>query len=274
MGSKDVEQFEQCIARLFSLLYCTALQEISMTNEVGFTILRLDGFQIRSLQHLDKAERKFEIILHWIQRLIVKSSKSRVLDVPPGMICRVFQELSNGVKAVHETSNITQYPFPFAYAQVLNIMLIVHLFVTPTVCVWAIGGHWGAASITGITVFVLWSIYFVGRQIEMPFENDATDISVFDLQVEFNKKLTDLLHPLVKSPPEFDVRESRSWAVAVDGASYSLPATGPMQLTCIGMFGDGASSNKVPAPAPAPSPSETSRLVAPQDPDPLVVLEL
>merc|ERR1711920_439004 len=72
-----------------------------------------------------------EILIQWIQKLIINSSDSRILCVDPPILSRAFQEISRGAVNFNQLRNFTEIPFPYPYAQMLSVMLVLFSFFTP-----------------------------------------------------------------------------------------------------------------------------------------------
>merc|ERR1719329_1097966 len=57
----------------------------------------LDDIEPASMEFLNSAPDKVEIILQWIQRSMVLHAQSGVLPVAPPILSRAFQEVSRGI---------------------------------------------------------------------------------------------------------------------------------------------------------------------------------
>merc|ERR1712196_175358 len=99
-----------------------------------FEYLETQGFDAERFAFL--AEKKdptvqMEIAVQWIQKHIVKGFDTGVLAIPPPVLSRAFQELSRGAVNFNQLRNFTEIPFPFPYAQLLSVMLVLFSFFTP-----------------------------------------------------------------------------------------------------------------------------------------------
>merc|ERR1719235_2651639 len=97
--AQEVQRFQQQLVRLYSLLYCTALQQVTpnATDVTAcalntFELINLDGFDPESLKFLRTCPDMLEIVLQWIQRLIVENHDANVLKIPAPILTRVFGE--------------------------------------------------------------------------------------------------------------------------------------------------------------------------------------
>jgi predicted membrane chloride channel (bestrophin family) len=199
----QVERFQHLLVRLMSLLYCSALQQVADMGDEDFEVIEFTGIDEDSLEYLREAEDKTEVILQWVQRLIVINIDNGVIPIAPPIASRVFQELSNGIVDVQNARKIQEFPFPFPYAQMLTAMLLVHWTLTPIIAALIVNHFAIGAIITFVTTFSLWSINFIAAELEMPFGDDPNDLPVESMQTAFNRSLRTLLNPLVQCPPNF-----------------------------------------------------------------------
>lgn len=202
---EDVELFQHCLVRLFSLMHCQALQQVAVMEDDNFEILGDEGFDKQSLVFLHQCADRMEVVLQWIQRLIVHEHDRGTLAIAPPILSRVFQELSNGISDVNTACVITEYPFPFPYAQMLSVMLLMHLFFNPVVCALVISNPLISAGITYSTVLGLWTMNYIAAEIEMPFGDDANDLPMHLMQDGFNRRLRTLLNPMAQHPPSYEM---------------------------------------------------------------------
>ena len=64
-------------------------------------------------------------------RLISVRCKEGGLNMPPPIVSRIYQELSNGSIGFHQAQKIARVPFPFPYAQLLAIMRLYFILTVP-----------------------------------------------------------------------------------------------------------------------------------------------
>jgi len=203
---EDVNKFKQLLVRLMSLLYCTALQQVASVDDAHFEILDQTGIEESSLIYLSCAKDRCEVVMQWIQRLIVENTANSVIPIAPPILSRVFQELSNGIVAVHEAKKIREFPFPFPYAQMITTFLIFIWAFTPFLAAVAVESPGFSAAMSFVITFAFWSMNYVAAELELPFGDDPNDLPVAMLQVNFNESLMTLLNPLVASPPRFKLQ--------------------------------------------------------------------
>lgn len=198
---KEIREFKNLLVRLTSMLHAAALGEIEDStgkNEndlqaFSFDLLDVGGVDETSLAAIRDSHTKVELIFQWLQQLVIDNINSGVLTVPPPILSRSFQELSNGMVAFHDAMKISYIPFPFPYAQICDFLLCLHWCVIPFVHAhWVTEPFW-AFIFTFCQVFVLWALNSIAVQLENPFGTDANDIDGRQLQQELNSHLILLL---------------------------------------------------------------------------------
>jgi len=211
---ESLESFKHTIIRLFSLLHAVAQVELEsgkMRHEKEFKASTLDSLELidvtlddEYLRCLKRSDCKVELVHTWIQTTLVKNIPTGVLNVPPPILTRAFQELAQGMNRFHECCAIAETPFPFPYSQTTLVLLILHLIYTPV----AICDLTDYASMAGcmsfLQVFALWSLYFIATEIEDPFGTDANDLDAQDMQKLMNNRLLMLADRFATTVPKME----------------------------------------------------------------------
>lgn len=130
----EVTEFQHRLVRLVSLLYCAALDQVTTMNKPGFELIDIHGFDPQSLKLLTETHDKCEIVLQWIQRIIVEASDSQIIKVAPPILSRVYNQLGNGIVNLNNARKITEFPIPFPLAQMVFFMLLCHWCLTVLFC--------------------------------------------------------------------------------------------------------------------------------------------
>mmetsp|Transcript_9308 Transcript_9308/g.16457 ORF Transcript_9308/g.16457 Transcript_9308/m.16457 type:complete len:487 (+) Transcript_9308:68-1528(+) len=204
---EDVEKFQQVLVRLMSLLYCSALQQVSTDPHVApelFELIDTFGMDQEQLDFLDTVNDKVEVVLQWIQRLIVTNIGNGVLPIAPPIISRVFQEYSRGIVNLNNARKIADFPFPFPLVQMLSLMMSIHWLVIPLTCGTIISNIFWAGLLTFLVVFSFWCIHFFSFELEMPFGSSTNHLPLVDMQSDMNKSLLTLLRRKAQFPPDFN----------------------------------------------------------------------
>eukprot|EP00930_Biecheleria_cincta_P075812 TRINITY_DN6300_c0_g1_i2.p1 TRINITY_DN6300_c0_g1~~TRINITY_DN6300_c0_g1_i2.p1 ORF type:complete len:469 (+),score=72.32 TRINITY_DN6300_c0_g1_i2:140-1546(+) len=231
-----VQEFQQLIVRLMSLLHCHALHQLSdfQDGEDVLPVLDLQGVERQHLQFLQTCEgNRAEVVLQWIQRLIVEAHEDGLLIIAPPILSRIFQELGNGIKNLNACSKIADIPFPFPYAQMITAMLCFHWVVTPCIAASMLSSGGIAACMSFLVTSGLWALQYISLEIDQPFGDDANDLPVLNFQKRFNCDLLLLLEPLSQTPPTFDpqtiIRTGSFRSILVSGSRADLAFSGDLQ---------------------------------------------
>eukprot|EP00928_Gymnodinium_smaydae_P043319 TRINITY_DN2904_c0_g1_i2.p1 TRINITY_DN2904_c0_g1~~TRINITY_DN2904_c0_g1_i2.p1 ORF type:complete len:473 (+),score=49.19 TRINITY_DN2904_c0_g1_i2:98-1516(+) len=197
----EVQQFQHQLCRLMSMMYGSALIVVSDYTQ-GFDILSTEGLDPKLVNWAADQHDRLEIIMQWVQRLIVDKHRQKVIAIDPPILSRVFQELSNGMIQCGNAKRINRYPFPFPYAQMISLMLYLHLVAT--VVIGGLAMEHVAASVfySLIATLAVWSINFIAMEIEAPFGTDDNDLPLPTLMQSFNDSLATLLQPNSRTPPD------------------------------------------------------------------------
>eukprot|EP00927_Polykrikos_kofoidii_P086370 TRINITY_DN9651_c0_g2_i1.p1 TRINITY_DN9651_c0_g2~~TRINITY_DN9651_c0_g2_i1.p1 ORF type:complete len:603 (-),score=120.71 TRINITY_DN9651_c0_g2_i1:49-1791(-) len=201
---QDVRKFQALIVRLMSLLYCSALQQVAKMEDEDFEILDFTGVNADSLDFwMSRSGERCEILLQWIQKLICMNLGNGVITISPPILSRVFQELSRGIVGVNNATKLSDILFPFPYAQMVSVMLLITTALTPIVAGTLMDNVMFAAGLTFVTVFAFWSINYIAAEIELPFGDDPNDLPIAEYQRTMNRFLQVLMEYHTQTPPTF-----------------------------------------------------------------------
>eukprot|EP00929_Paragymnodinium_shiwhaense_P115908 TRINITY_DN8507_c0_g1_i1.p1 TRINITY_DN8507_c0_g1~~TRINITY_DN8507_c0_g1_i1.p1 ORF type:complete len:516 (-),score=45.49 TRINITY_DN8507_c0_g1_i1:509-2056(-) len=201
----EAEAFQQFLVPLMSLLFSVSLGSIS-TAGTEFSALDQDCIDNEHLDYLENVHDRVEVVLNWVQRLIVENHQKGILSVPPPILSRVFQELGNGVQDLQGARKIQTCPFPFPYAQAISLFLVADWLLLPIIAAFFIPQPLGAAGMSFCTLFAQSSISYIAAELEMPFGDDPNDLPLHDLQGDFNACMRMLMHPMTRKQPVFVYR--------------------------------------------------------------------
>mmetsp|Transcript_109623 Transcript_109623/g.306528 ORF Transcript_109623/g.306528 Transcript_109623/m.306528 type:complete len:520 (-) Transcript_109623:528-2087(-) len=190
---EKVDDFQYLMSRYMSLLVSHSMSDVSKLSRSRYPTLSLEGVDPKTLAYLDTTSAKENVLLQWVQRLIVEGWRTSVIDIPAPILTRVFQEFSIGHVHVIDARKIAKTPFPFAFAQMVWLMLaFFSILPVPMIC--AVGMDSSKAAVyTFLIVFVFWSVHHIAVEIEMPFGDDPNDLPLDDINHRFNKVLERLL---------------------------------------------------------------------------------
>lgn len=222
--AEEVFAFQQLLCRLFSLLFVSALHQVSNVEGSEFEVLDFTGMDMQHIELLDDAPNRVEVILQWLQRLIVCNLDDQVISVAPPILTRVFQELSRGMVKLNNCRKIKEFQFPFPYTQMMGIMLLCQIFLMILVTgVYCRTPAW-AGALTFLCVSAFWTINYIAQEIEQPFGDDKNHLPLELLQLDFNQSMSVLVNSDMQQPPQWKRRdlESGSESVRMKCSQFSI----------------------------------------------------
>merc|ERR1719345_612727 len=89
----------------------------------------------------------------------------------------------------------------------IQVMMLVHFFATPLMVSALVPAPAWAAGLAFIATFALWSINFIGAELELPFGDDYNDLPVEEMQDDLNDSLRLLLLRDTRYPPTFVLQD-------------------------------------------------------------------
>eukprot|EP00747_Dinoflagellata_sp_TGD_P014676 gnl/TRDRNA2_/TRDRNA2_123634_c2_seq1.p1 gnl/TRDRNA2_/TRDRNA2_123634_c2~~gnl/TRDRNA2_/TRDRNA2_123634_c2_seq1.p1 ORF type:complete len:301 (-),score=26.89 gnl/TRDRNA2_/TRDRNA2_123634_c2_seq1:19-921(-) len=178
----EVCKFQHILVRLMSLLYRSALHQVCTIPHKNFELIEIDGFDLASMQYLLQAHDRCEIVLQWIQKLVVEANSYEVIKIAPPILSRVYHQLGTGIVNLNNARKITDFPIPFPIAQMITVMLMFHWCITPLVCASSIDSPIWTGVLCFVVVFSFWTINYIAVELEMPFGPDANDLPLHDMQ--------------------------------------------------------------------------------------------
>lgn len=198
----QVAQFRHTLIRLMSLCHGCAMEEISNLGSQPYLCVDVGGLDQKTLKYLTKAKydknlnfNTVEVVIHMIQTLVVFNSNNGVLKIPPPILSRVFQTISRGQVNLANAKKITSTLFPFPYAQLIGVLLIIFSLSTPVALASVITSWQWAAVFTAVPVMSLFALNYVACQLEMPFGTDPNDLPLAVFQDHMNSSLLMLIRP-------------------------------------------------------------------------------
>merc|ERR1719498_548813 len=156
---------------------------------------------------MQKGHDRVEIVLQWLQKLIVEANAADVIRIAPPILSRVYNQLGNGIVNLNNARKITDFPIPFPFAQMVTVMLLCHWFVTVLVCAFSVRHPFWSGFLAFIVIFAFWAINYIAVELEMPFGDDLNDLPLQEMQTDYVSSLKALLNPLALNPPRFKFQE-------------------------------------------------------------------
>eukprot|EP00439_Symbiodinium_sp_Y106_P086090 s101_g31.t1 len=218
----QVDEFRQYLTRLMSLLHCSALQTTCELDDDSLEVLDLGAVSSTGLLHFRDSPDRCETVMLWLQRLIMDAERSKLLEAPPPILSRAFQELSRGMVSMTNLRKIRDVPFPFPYSQFLSCILLAHWILTPLVASQTVMKPWWAGIIVFVVVTSYWTLFYIAQEIDQPFGEDANDLPVREMQRKFNAKLEFFIKPDSYTVPSLNLDASQHICLLASTFSVAL----------------------------------------------------
>lgn len=122
-------------------------------------------------------------MLEWINEDLNESIS--LCGIPPPIMSRCYQELSNGMLAFCQAMNVADVPFPLPFAQLLEILLAVITCVTPMYTAIFTGGVIVTPILSCFITIGYWSLTEIARELENPFADTPNQLPVIDMHERF-----------------------------------------------------------------------------------------
>jgi len=204
---QEVLHFQHKLARLCSLLYCTAIQQVSTMQSKNYELIDITEFDIEGMKYMLGSPDRCEVCLQWIQRLIGEANDKQTIKVAPPILSRVYNQLGNGIVNLNNARKITEFPIPFPLAQMITFMLLFHWIITAFVCAASVDKSIWAGILSFIVTMSFWSINYIAVELEQPFGDDPNDLPLHEMQTDMNASLIALLDVRALHPPEFSFKK-------------------------------------------------------------------
>jgi len=128
-------------------------------------------------------------------RCITVRQREGGVAVPPPILSRVYQELSNAMLGFNSAMKVAESPFPFPYAQ-LNVIQVWLLVATCPLIVAAFTESSNLSFVlTALTVMGFQGLTEVACDLESPFVSSANELPLNVMHDRFNRQLELLLTP-------------------------------------------------------------------------------
>merc|ERR1719261_1419919 len=102
--------------------------------------------------------------------------------------------------------------FPFPYAQIIRVLLIVHSMFTPLLMTQIVASKVFATLLSFFPIFGMYCLNFIAGELEMPFGSDENDLPLKHFQTEMNETLLILIHEFADHLPHTSSHAVRSFS--------------------------------------------------------------
>jgi len=149
---------------------------------------------------LDMATDKVNCLMFWILQGTIEQIRMKTLDTPAPIVTRFFQELSNGMLGFNQAHKVAMVPFPFPFAQMVSLLLVMLCFSLPLY----IDIFTKNPVLTPVLSFLVPICYLglnsVAIELEEPFGTDWNDVDIEVRHEEFLWSLVDVLRQATTPP--------------------------------------------------------------------------
>mmetsp|Transcript_32739 Transcript_32739/g.76122 ORF Transcript_32739/g.76122 Transcript_32739/m.76122 type:complete len:343 (-) Transcript_32739:60-1088(-) len=208
-NTHEVREFTRLLATLFSMLSALSLRALQIspgservTEDVReLNILGAEALSEETILAVSTASYEVALLDHWIQSAIMEQVSNKVLNAPPPIVSRAFNELADGMVKFEDCIKLIVMPFPIPYTQTTSWCLLLHWFLTPFhLC--ALCKQPAMVGIyTFVNVFAFWCMYTLASEMENPFGDDELDLDLPYFQRKMNSQLLLLLSGQGSQPP-------------------------------------------------------------------------
>jgi len=193
---------------------------LEMTRANRFDVIGgVSDSELQMLKPRNSSTRVF-LVQTWMFRLMTNRLLAGGLGVPPPILSRTYQVLSEGTAAAMQARKVSHVEFPFALRQLLAMLLTIFMVLAP-IC---IGAFMDSIALVTIISFFTCMGYAglneTARELEMPFGLDANDLNLVEYQAEFNDKLVVLLDQTI---PELNYRSNATDTHDAKSSTHNPP---------------------------------------------------
>ncbi|KAF4721536.1 Zinc finger, RAN-binding domain containing 2, partial [Perkinsus olseni] len=137
------------------------------------------------VRHLEECSDKGLVVARWISETVSRSCLEGLITVPPPILSRCYQEISNGMLGFNQAFRVTLVPFPFPFAQLLALLLLVFVVICPTMVVKMTVGKILSPILSFFAVLGYWGLNQIAVELENPFGDDKNDLPLEHVHTAF-----------------------------------------------------------------------------------------
>lgn len=146
--------------------------------------------EINLLQLARGPQAKMALVSMWLTEFVIREfMHGSQGKVPPPIMSRVFQLISDGMVGYHQARKIACVPFPFPHAQMTSLFIVVIMFIIPILMIDYCHNPNFAIVLNFLTVLIFTGLHEVARELENPFQNAPNDIPLNYIQAQFNEAI-------------------------------------------------------------------------------------
>lgn len=237
---------------LLSMLHAVCLRMLQHNEACNSQeVLDVEQWGADIWRAIETENSKVELIMQWVQALIVDAQQSNIITVPAPVLSRVFQNLSNGLTAYYSASRISEVPYPFPFAQTTEVLLWVFAILSPFAACAYTQHEIGAFILCFLSNLMLFSLNQIAVELEDPYGTDPNDLDLDMLQMEINDKLLMLLSHKAENSPKIHAFSNPCWSCMGKTSNVPYKSSFFGRMTKVGQTNsdtsDGAEAAQPPA---------------------------
>ncbi|KAK9789401.1 hypothetical protein WJX73_006004 [Symbiochloris irregularis] len=125
----------------------------------------------------------------WVHQLLQERLAAGGLGTPAPVLANVYRSLTLGYRSFQSCRTLVDTPFPFPWAQLVLMLLLIFSITCPLLIVGFVNTLWLAIILDFIIVQTYWALNEVARDLEDPYVYEPNDLPMARLQYAFNKRL-------------------------------------------------------------------------------------
>eukprot|EP00892_Ulva_mutabilis_P004192 jgi/Ulvmu1/2144/UM129_0003.1 len=238
-----------------------ALGAFTTSGENGPAVPNLDvgihGIILGDGTYAPAPTERVHTVLAWAQQVLIERIHDGGVKAAPPIQSRIHQVLSDGMLGYEQCKKLTETPFPFPWAQAVNIVLLLFCLTLPIIVVAFARHPYVAAVVTFIAAHTHVMLNEVARDIEDPFHYDPNELPLPQMQYKLNERLLAVTRS--KRPLAFtDVGD-----LTGPGNTVQMPPSGPAVTQGSTAHAETIQAETMSGPAPASQPPRTPLSPAP-----------
>mmetsp|Transcript_87576 Transcript_87576/g.165056 ORF Transcript_87576/g.165056 Transcript_87576/m.165056 type:complete len:479 (+) Transcript_87576:101-1537(+) len=176
------------------------VEDVQLAENMDLKVLSMPSAQEVAL--LDMAEDKPNTICLWIIQGVILMVRKKLLDIPPPIVSRIFQELSNGMLGFNQAHKVAMVPFPFPFAQMVSLLLCMTYLAIPLYADLFTQNVVFTPIVSFVLPVVFAALNKIAIELEEPFGLDYNDVDIEVRHEDFLWLLVDVLRA-PKQPPSY-----------------------------------------------------------------------
>eukprot|EP00892_Ulva_mutabilis_P004193 jgi/Ulvmu1/2145/UM129_0004.1 len=164
---------------------CTAVPDLN---------LGIHGVMLDNGTYAPAPTERVHTVASWIHQTLIERIHAGGVRASPPVQSRIHHSLADALVAFEQCQKLADTPFPFPWAQAINITLLVFVFAAPIAVVGFTSHVYVATVLTFMAVVTHVMLNEVARDIEDPFLYDPNELPLPQMQYKLNERLLAVHH--------------------------------------------------------------------------------